>query len=359
MKSKVEEVPYLKAILILIMIIFGLVVIYLLMKVSPIFGQIFFFIKNLFLPFFIAMIISYLLHPIVTMLHDRGVPRSIAVLLIYIIFFGSITIISLKAFPLLLLQIRELGENFPSIIHRFEAWFETIRNGYPIPDYIQKGIDHSITGWKTNLTDGFSHLSDWIGNTISILFTIFLVPFVSFYILKDYKLIEKTVITFVPRKKRKGMIRLLKDIDEALGNYIRGQLIVMTIVGVLAYIGYLVIDLPYALLLAFIVAITDIIPYLGPFIGAAPAVIVGLSISWKMVIIVLLINLTIQTLEGNVISPQVVGRKLNIHPLFIIISLLVGGEIGGVVGMILAVPIFAIIKVIVQHVFIYIRKTRV
>jgi len=342
----------------LIMITFGLVAIYLFMKISPIFGHLFFFIKGLFLPFLIAIVISYLLHPIVTMLHDRGVPRSIAVLIIYIVFFGSVTIISLKAFPLLILQIRELGENFPSIVHRFESWFETLRNGYPVPNYIQKGIDHSITNWKTNLTTSFSHISDWIGNTISILFTIFLVPFVSFYILKDYKLIEKTVMTFVPKKKRKGMIRLLKEIDEALGNYIRGQLIVMTIVGVLAYIGYLIIDLPYALLLAFIVSITDIIPYLGPFIGAAPAVIVGLTISWKTTIIVLVINMTIQTLEGNVISPQVVGRKLNIHPLLIIISLLVGGELGGIVGMIIAVPIFAIIKVIVQHVFIYIRKTR-
>ncbi|TCS83810.1 putative PurR-regulated permease PerM [Tepidibacillus fermentans] len=354
-----NEIPYLKAMIYLIITIFVLTILYLLMKVSPIFGQILFFIKNLFLPFFIALIISYLLHPIVTILHNRGVPRSIAVLLIYIVFFGSVTIICLRAFPLLATQVKELGENLPLIIQRIKSWLDGIRNGYPIPDSIQKGIDTSIQNWEAKLTSGFSHVMDWVGNTISILFTIFLVPFVSFYILKDYKLIEKTVITFVPRSKRKGMIRLLKEIDEALGNYIRGQLIVITIVGVLAYIGYLIIDLPYALLLAFIVSITDIIPYIGPFIGMAPALIVAMSISWKMVISVLIVNLTIQALEGNVISPQVVGRKLNIHPLLIIISLLIGGESGGVVGMILAVPIFAILKVILQHIFIYLRKTRI
>ena len=354
-----DQIPYLKAFIFLLLTILTLTAVFLFMKVSPVFGQFFYVIKNLFLPFFIALIISYLLHPIVTMLHDRGVPRSIAVLLIYIVFFGSVTIISLKVFPLLVLQVRELGENLPSIISRIETWIHGFRDGYPLPDYIQKGIDSSIIDWERSLTNGFSHIMDYIGNTISILFTIFLVPFVSFYILKDYKLIEKTVITFVPRTKRKRIIRLLKEIDDALGNYIRGQLIVMTVVGVLAYIGYLIIGLPYPLLLAFIVTITDIIPYLGPFIGAAPAFLVAMSISWKMVLSAVLVNLIIQLLEGNVISPQVVGRKLNIHPLLIIISLLIGGEIGGVVGMILAVPIFAIFKVILQNVFIYLRKTRV
>ncbi|MFV9510949.1 AI-2E family transporter [Tepidibacillus sp. LV47] len=358
MRSKIDEIPYAKAFIYLLISILVLTILFLFMKLSPIFGQIFFFIKNLFLPFFIALIISYLLHPIVTLLHDRGVPRSLAVLLIYIVFFGSVTIISLKAFPLLVTQIKELGENLPQIVNHLKSWLDGLRNGYPIPDSIQKGINHSIQGWETKLTNIFSHMMDFLGNTISILFTIFLVPFVSFYILKDYKLIEKTVITFVPRKKRKGMIRLLKEIDEALGNYIRGQLIVITIVGVFAYIGYLIIDLPYPLLLAFIVSVTDIIPYIGPFIGMAPALIVAMSISWKMAISVLIVNTTIQALEGNIIAPQVVGRKLNIHPLLIIFALLIGGEVGGIFGMILAVPIFAIIKVILQHIFVYLRKTR-
>lgn len=180
-----------------------------------------------------------------------------------------------------------------------------------------------------------------------------MVPFVTFYILKDFKLIEKTVITFVPKKRRKEMIRLVKDIDEALGNYIRGQLLVASIVGIMAYIGYMIIGLPYSLFLAFIVAITDIIPYLGPFLGAAPAIIVGLSISWKMGLTVLAVNLMVQALESNVFAPQIVGKSLHIHPLFIILSLLVGGEIGGIAGLILAVPIFAILKVIFQHIGLY------
>src|SRR5690606_33646614 len=121
----------------------------------------------------------------------------------------------------------------------------------------------------------------------------------------------------------------------------------------LAYIGYLVIGLPYALLLAALVALFNIIPYLGPFFGAIPAILVALSVSYKMVFYVIIVNLVVQMLEGNVISPQIVGRTLHMHPLLIIFALLVGGEVGGILGMILAVPFFAVGKVILEHVALH------
>lgn len=125
------------------------------------------------------------------------------------------------------------------------------------------------------------------------------------------------------------------------------------IIGTLAYIGYLIVGLPYAIVLALIVGITNIIPYLGPYIGAFPALIVALSISWKMALSVVVVNIIVQIFEGNVVSPQVVGRKLHIHPLFIIISLLIGGKLAGILGLILAVPVFAVLKVIVHHIVLY------
>ena len=359
MKIEIAEGRFKKLFSFLILLLLLLAVIYLLIKVSPVLGTFLFFIKNLLLPFFIALIISYLLHPIVTILHERGVPRAIAVLLIYIIFFGTLTIILSKTIPLLIGQIKDFMDHFPVILQKVEGWLDIIRHDptYPLPDTVQDGIDSFFENWESKLAKGVVDVTGWISSTIGIIFTLFLVPFVSFYILKDYKLIEKTVITFVPKKQRKEMIRLLRDIDEALGNYIRGQLLVCTFVGILAYIGYLLIGLPYALLLASIVGLTNIIPYLGPFIGAAPAVIVGLSISWKLGLSVFVVNLIIQMLEGNVISPQIVGRSLHIHPLFIILSLLIGGQVAGIVGMILAVPFFAILKVIVQHVALYFRQS--
>ncbi|GBF10077.1 AI-2E family transporter [Tepidibacillus sp. HK-1] len=355
MDKQMENWPHKKLFFFLTLTILFLLAILLLVKLSPVIAAIFFFLSHLLLPFFISVIISYLLHPIVTKLHQRGVPRSIAVLLIYVVFFGSLAIILFHAFPLMITQMKELSEYLPNMVSKLEGWLENIRHNheYPIPDSFQDGIDSTLENLEKKISTGFTNVTDWISNTIGVLFTIFLVPFVTFYILKDFKLIEKTVITFVPKKRRKEMIRLVKDIDEALGNYIRGQLLVASIVGIMAYIGYMIIGLPYSLFLAFIVAITDIIPYLGPFLGAAPAIIVGLSISWKMGLTVLAVNLMVQTLESNVFAPQIVGKSLHIHPLFIILSLLVGGEIGGIAGLILAVPIFAILKVIFQHIGLY------
>jgi len=165
------------------------------------------------------------------------------------------------------------------------------------------------------------------------------------------------VLAIVPRAHRKNVIKLVIDIDTALGNYIRGQFLVCLLVGLLAYVGYWLIGMPYALLLASIVAVFNIIPYLGPFFGAAPAIIMASTISIKMVLLVVAVNMAVQILEGNVISPQVVGRTLHMHPLLIIFALLVGGELAGIVGLILAVPFFAVMKVIIQHIFLYyVRK---
>ncbi len=358
MQNNMYKIPHKKIFTYLFLILLILIILFLMVKLSSLFSYLFLFGKSILFPFFIAVLISYLLHPVVSMLHHQGIPRSIAVILIYIIFFGSLMIISINAFPKLVHQLKEFAENLPTIITKLETWMDGIRHDHsnPLPDTFQDGIDTMIENLESKVANSFNNIIQLVSNTLGILFTLSLVPFVAFYILKDYKLLEKTIITFVPKKNRKEMIRLARDIDEALGNYIRGQLIVCIVVGVLAYIGFLFIGLPYALLLSLVIAITNIIPYLGPYIGAAPALLVGLSISWKMTLSVLIVNVIVQMIEGNIVSPQIVGRKLHIHPLFIILALLIGGEIGGITGLILAVPIFAILKVIIQHIGIYLNS---
>ena len=123
---------------------------------------------------------------------------------------------------------------------------------------------------ESRLAGGISDFMDNIGNTINILFNVLIVPFLIFYILKDFEVFQRTVVSYLPRSRRKSIVTLLKEIDTALGNYVRGQFLVCLIIGVLAYVGYMIVGMPYALLLASIVAVFNIIPYLGPFLGAAP-----------------------------------------------------------------------------------------
>ncbi|MFD1955431.1 AI-2E family transporter [Paenibacillus thailandensis] len=342
----------------LVYFILGLLAVYLLLQVKPVFIHIYAFLKAVLAPFLIAMIISYVLNPVVTLLHERKVPRTVAVLLIYAVFLAALTVIIVNMIPMFLEQIEQLNHHVPELTMRAESLVTDLNNSF-LPESVRSGLNKALAALEKQITATLTAFINNLGAVVNAVFIAFIIPFLAFYILKDFEVFERAVITYVPKSHRKNVVRMMKDIDEALGNYIRGQFIVCIVVGVLAYIGYEIIGIPYPLLLAGVVAITNIIPYLGPFFGAAPAIVVASTVSLKMVVLVVIINTACQILESNVVSPQIVGRTLHMHPLSIIFALLVGGELAGVVGMIMAVPIFAALKVIVQHLFAYYvrRKT--
>lgn len=329
-------------------------IIFMLVQIAPLLKGLFSFLKKVLMPYLIAVIISYLLNPVVNILSGRAVPRSVAVLLIYTLFIVSICIVFINMTPMLNIQMNELAEHLPQWNMQMQSWIQQYNdNKYMLPESVQAGIEKSLNRLEQAITDGVGKLVTGLGTTLNQLFLALIVPFLVYYMLKDAQVIERSFVTLFPGHRRKEIMRVMRDIDEALGNYVRGQLLVCLAVGILAYIGYLIIGLPYALLLAGLVALFNIIPYLGPFFGAIPAVLVALTISNKMVLYVIGVNLVVQMLEGNVISPQIVGRTLHMHPLFIIFALLVGGEVGGILGMILAVPFFAVGKVILEHVALH------
>ena len=336
-----------------------LAVLLLLQQLKPVLLEVYGFLKAVLAPFIIAMIISYVLNPVVTLLAERRVPRSVAVLLIYAVFAAAVTIILLNAIPMIIEQVEQLNRHAPELTMRAQNLMDQLNNHSFLPESVRNAINKSLIDLEKQLAEAALSFMNNIGSMLNAVFIAFIIPFLAFYILKDLDTFERAIINFVPRSRRQGVIRLFKDIDEALGNYIRGQFIVCAIVGLLAYTGYWLIGLPYPLLLASFVAITNVIPYLGPFIGAAPALLVASTVSLKMVLFTVLVNTCCQIIEGNVISPQVVGRTLHMHPLTIIFALLAGGEIAGLFGMILAVPAFAAAKVVLQHLFAYYirRKT--
>jgi len=331
---------------------------YLLMLISPAIKAVYSFASAVLAPFVIAMIISYVLNPIVNLLNARRVPRTAAVLLIYAVFFVSITVILMNLIPVFVKQLKELDEYLPQLGFKAQYYMDSVNRSELLPPSVREGLNQAIREVERSVSESISRFVEHIGSTINAVFVGFIVPFLVFYILKDFKLIERTALAIVPKKHRLESIRLLIDIDQALGNYVRGQFIVCVVIGVLAYIGYWLIGMPYPLLLASIVALFNIIPYLGPFLGAAPALLMAATISLKMVALVAVVNIVVQTLESNVISPQVVGRKLHMHPLVIIFVLLVGGELAGIVGLILAVPMFAVIKVVFQHLYAHYKNRR-
>ncbi|WP_373558067.1 AI-2E family transporter [Paenibacillus sp. XY044] len=341
----------------MIWILLGLIILYFIWQLRPMFINLYQFLKAILAPFVVAMIISYVLNPVVCMLAARKMPRGIAVLLIYAVFLTCLAVILINLIPMLIEQMEELNEHLPEMTMHAQNIMNNLDN-HAFPMGIKEGVDRWLLQWEDRLAKGISNFMDHIGSTINIVLNIFIIPFLIFYILKDFDVFERAVVSLLPRTHRKASVRLLKEIDEALGNYVRGQFLVCLIVGILAYIGYMIVGMPYALLMASIVAVFNIVPYLGPFLGAAPAVVMASTISWKMVLMVIIVNWMCQLLESNIVSPQVVGKKLHLHPMLIIFALLVGGEIAGIVGLILAVPLFAVLKVIIQHFFAYYIKRK-
>ncbi len=211
---------------------------------------------------------------------------------------------------------------------------------------IVKELNDYVATLPNRITESVSGIFSAVTN---IAVTIITVPFLLFYMFKDGNKFPEMVGKFLPASYRSEGLKTLKDTGETLAAYINGQVTVALFVGTLAFIGYLIIDLPYALVMALIVAVTNIIPYVGPILGGAPAVILALFDSpFKAILAVLVITIA-QQLEGNVLSPLILGKRLDTHPVTIIVILLVAGNLAGILGMILAVPFYAVTKTIILN----------
>src|SRR5699024_3899709 len=204
----------------------------------------------------------------------------------------------------------------------------------------------------------FNYLFGFIGQLISFIAALVLVPFFLFFMLKDGDKLVPFITQIFSKKKADNIRSLLHKIDDTLASFIQGQLIVSFVLGILLFIGYALIGLNYSLTLALFGMIMNVVPFIGPFIAVIPALIVGAVQDWMMVVWVSLITLIAQQLESNFISPNVMGRKLAIHPLTIITVILASGSIAGFLGILFAVPFYVVIRVIIVHFYQTYRQSK-
>lgn len=327
--------------------------VFLLVKTFPYYGSVFSFLWRLFTPFIIACLIAYLLYPIIERLHQYNIHRGIAILLIYIVFFGGVGYLVYRVYPAIVNQVEDLANNLPNIIHTYQKLIYSIyeytafmpENVHDKMDEFFGNIEHSLDKQFTNIIGGFTKIFDMI-------ITITVIPVLVFYFLKDYNKIKKFIKRFIPRKYVQRISKIVHAMDDSLGDYIRGQLIVCLFVSLTAILIFKFLKIEYALLLGILMGITNIIPYFGPIIGAIPVTVIAFTTtnSIKLVLFALIGIFVIQIIEGNLLSPYIVGKSVAIHPIAIIFALLLGGQLFGVLGMILAVPVLTIIRVIMKNV---------
>jgi predicted PurR-regulated permease PerM len=330
--------------------LFVTIIIYLVVRMKEVWLPVVDLFVTALIPFFIAAFITYLLHPLVEYIHEKGIPRWAAILLIYFLFFGGIGYGLYKGIPLFIQQLKDLSESLPALIETYRSWTKQIHNQTSAwPMEIHTRIEAMLMQLEQTAANALTMVINGVKGIVNSAMLFLLIPFIVFYMLKDIDQLKKAAWYITPKRWREPGIAFLKDVDESLGNYIRGQLFVGLVIGSVAAFLLWIVGMDYPLLLGFIIGATNIIPYFGPFIGAIPAVILAATVSLKMVLIVAVIIFLLQFLEGNILSPLIVGKSLHMHPLVIMFALFFGGEVAGVLGLIIAVPLLAVLKVALLH----------
>ncbi|BBN98999.1 AI-2E family transporter [Sporolactobacillus terrae] len=308
-------------------------------------------------PLIISGLLYYLLRPLVRGLVRLKIPKVIAILIIYLAGIGLITLLVLYFGPLLYNQFLSLITSMPALVQQLseqlvnfqksDTFFKLHLDQIPYLDFANR-FSRSLSTIATSIGNNVLTIIQSITGTVLIIATI---PFILFYFLKDSDRMFRGLMKFIPDEHQEKAREILTDMDATLSGYIQGQMIVLLFDFVFIYIWYLIIGLHYSLVLALVILFTNVIPFIGSFIATIPAVIVAFIQSPVLAIYVIVGVTVVQQIEGNVISPLVMGRKLDIHPLTIICLLLVAGNLAGIVGMLLAIPVYAVCKVIITRLY--------
>jgi len=340
----------------LIQILLILSIIYICSKVDFLFRPIGVFISTLFFPIIIAGFLFFLLNPVVSFLHRKGLPRVVAIIFIYMAVAGIILVIAENLVPYLSKQFTALATALPDYANRTVKYFNKLVQSSEFQWAVtsQKNLlptfEEKLTKFANTLPERITYsITNILGVIANIAVILVTVPFLLFYMLKDGYKFPIALSRFFPITLRDEGLTILKETGETLSSYIHGQIAVALSVGTMTFIGYLIIHLPFALVMGLAVACTYFIPYIGMVIGAVPAIIVACFDSPTRVVLVLIVLIVSQQIESNLLSPLILGKSLDIHPATIIIILLAAGNLAGIIGMILAVPSYAVGKTIVLN----------
>ncbi|MBO9606096.1 MAG: AI-2E family transporter [Paenibacillaceae bacterium] len=336
-------------------IIIVLLIVFLASKVDFLFRPIGVVVQTLLLPFILSGVLYYIMRPLVTLLERRGVKRAYGVPIIFLLFLGLVVMLVLLVGPVIQEQINSLLTNAPQMISLVQKQVDKLQENRWIADYYnehQQEIEAKIAEFSKNILSSTGNaLNTLLGFISDVVVLLSTVPFIVYYLLKEGDKFSKFVLRVTPDEHDDEAMKILKDMDAALSNYIQGKFLVSLGLGILMYVGYEIIGLQYSLILALVLTMMNLIPFVGVFIGMIPSVVVALIDSPAMVIKVIVVVVIAQQIENNFISPQVMGKKLAIHPLTIILLLIAVGSLTGLLGMFVAIPTYAVIKVVASHLY--------
>lgn len=306
-------------------------------------------------PFFITILLVYIVKPLSDRLIAKKLPVSISILIVYLFMLALLAASGIYFIPELTSNIRELMDTLPQLMSSYENIFNDLLstiNSSNWSEQVKSAIFEQITNAVGQiqaflvrfLENGVKMVVDMLRIIVDL--TIALV--LTYYAIKDGEKFKEYALRLLPRRWRSGLTSACKEISGVLAGFIQGQLLIAFIVGILEAIGLIIAGMRYPLALGMLGGLANIIPYFGPYIGAIPAVAIALTISPMKAVWTIVVFLAVQQIDNNFISPKMIEGKLGLHPVATIFAVLAGGEFFGIMGMLLAVPTMAIFRVLIN-----------
>jgi predicted PurR-regulated permease PerM len=327
-------------------------------------------VRVIFPPLVLALLIIYLLNPLISRLVNRGMPRPVAAIFVFVAAIATVVLVGIALFPFMSRQVSEFGEDWPQFRAKLVTFVED--TSHSIEDRFGIEIDtspvscllgeaqqvdgtdcHRVTEQLREQITGQAGRLTEIGLSVLENLLIFIIaPLLALYLLIDLPQLQRDVLNLFPESHRDEAADLGTKIGRAVGGFFRGQLLVATTVGVLSAIGFRIIGLPFWAVIGAIAGFFNLIPLVGPFIGGAIGFLIGtVSSGVGLGLKAALVELIVQQLDNHLISPQVMRRTVQVHPATVVLALLAGGTIAGFWGVLLGVPAVAVAKLLLGHVW--------
>lgn len=312
-------------------------------------------ILKILTPLFIGVAVAWLFDPFVKKLKKKGIKRSLGATIAYVIFIAVLAIIIGSIIPILIEQINDFAKSLPSIFDSIKNWindiFDKLNNiegfdAISMKDEVYKKVEDIGIGLTSSLPE---LLINAVKSFFSGIGTFLIGLIIGFYLLVGFDNANELMITWLPKNMQNDARDLLNEVNTSFRRFIRGAFYDCSLVFIVTSIGFMLVGLKGAILFGLFCGITNVIPYAGPYIGGAPAVIVGFSQGPVTGLLTLLVVFVVQFLEGNLLQPVIMSKTTKLHPVTIMVGLLIFGHFFGIVGMVLSTPLIAAIKIIVIY----------
>ena len=350
--------------IVLLNVLLFFLIIWVFNKVSFVLNPAWIFFSAILPPLLLAVIQYYIMNPVVDWFERKfKIPRVVTIIVLFLLVVVALIWIINILVPIAQNQINSLIKNWPHI------WNDAVNaTQNALQDPRLHSFKGSIKGMidntqKTLFKSGQSTINATIGNISSavsiitmVAMTLLTAPFILFFMLKDGHQLRPYITKFAPEKWQPSFSKLLYDINYAVASYVRGQITVAFWVGVMFSLGYILIGLPYGVALAILAGFMNLIPYFGTPLAMIPVIVISIMTSGSMLIKVLIVFAIEQTIESRILSPWVMGNKMEMHPITTILLLIGASAVWGLWGVVFGIPIYAILKIIVSRVYNYYRR---